>query len=175
MSKKQILKAKKKEIENRGLGQQLVFDEEGKPVPKYKMESLDEYKSRLMNDLGDEQNILIKAAEKHAEKERQAMSVEDVTDKQVQKQRLREKRLMRKMKEKEMNEDSAGPIVTLGPIDEASEQDSNTSEQDSDTSEQDSEQSEELTSRKRRKIASETLDNLGADNLEALALQLMEQ
>ncbi|KAJ3396846.1 ATP-dependent RNA helicase dbp4 [Lobulomyces angularis] len=122
LTKKQLLRAKEKEIKARGLGKKFNFDDEGKPILSFKFENLDEYEKRLEmeededeENLAKEKNILQKKQKKHQIEELEKLSKVDIVDKE--KERLK-KRLMKrekKLKEKEFRrlESGTGGGVSL--------------------------------------------------------------
>ncbi|KAJ3089974.1 ATP-dependent RNA helicase dbp4 [Quaeritorhiza haematococci] len=133
LNKRQLLKAKQKELASRGSAQKFVFDEEGNAVATYKLESLEEYTARLAQDMATDEGdagdseaaekakklkadaILKGAAQKHAETVGKKMAVIDEQDKQVEKEKRRLKRLEKKLKLKELRRElSSGVQVTLG-------------------------------------------------------------
>ncbi|KAJ3225369.1 ATP-dependent RNA helicase dbp4 [Clydaea vesicula] len=122
LTKKQLLRAKEKEIKARGLGKKFNFDDEGNPILSFKFENLDEYEKRLEmeededeENLAKEKNILQKKQKKHQIEELEKLSKVDIVDKE--KERLK-KRLMKrekKLKEKEFRrlESGTGGGVSL--------------------------------------------------------------
>ncbi|KAI8832716.1 P-loop containing nucleoside triphosphate hydrolase protein [Chytridium lagenaria] len=100
ISKKEMLKAKKKEMKARGLGQKIGFDEEGVPISNA-LETLEEFaakgsiEERQMKRIAEETTNLKQA---------------DLTDKEIARDKRREKRLKQKLREK--NEEFVDEVPT---------------------------------------------------------------
>lgn len=90
-SHRQVLKSKQKAIKERGLGKKLYFDEEGNALHAYKLESLDEFVEK--EDIESRQ-------QKYLDQQKGEMSVADVVDKTVAKEKLKEKKKAKKAKER---------------------------------------------------------------------------
>ncbi|KAJ3035049.1 ATP-dependent RNA helicase dbp4 [Rhizophlyctis rosea] len=107
---RQILKEKEKELKKRGLGQKLVFDEEGVARKAYDFETLEKFTST--------ESIETRQA-KYLEETKAKMSEADVKDKAVSKEKLREKKAARRAKERERNRaesgDGVGGVTIAGP------------------------------------------------------------
>ncbi|KAJ3113952.1 ATP-dependent RNA helicase dbp4 [Phlyctochytrium bullatum] len=100
MTKKQLLKAKQKELKARGKGKKLEFDEDGNLIEN-KLETLEEFVAKG--------SIEKRQAERLA-MESMAIKEADVEDKELAKAKRREKRLKKKLKEKE--DDFSGDEAT---------------------------------------------------------------
>ncbi|KAI8618851.1 P-loop containing nucleoside triphosphate hydrolase protein [Chytriomyces sp. MP71] len=102
-TKKQLLKAKQKELTKRGSSQKLEFDEEGNPVI-HKLETLEEFEAKG--------SIAARVAE-HLEAQTEDMKEADKEDKDIVRAKRREKRLLQKAKERALlsGEDGVSHIV----------------------------------------------------------------
>ncbi|ORX76886.1 DEAD-domain-containing protein, partial [Anaeromyces robustus] len=89
ITKKKLKKFKEKELKSRGTGTKFKFDDEGNAVPLYTLESLAEYEEK--NDISEQQKLYL-------EKNTEVLQKEDVIDKQTQKEKLKAKRLIKKLK-----------------------------------------------------------------------------
>jgi len=106
ITKKKLKKFKEKELKSRGTGTKFRFDDEGNAVPLYTLESLAEYEEK--HDIKEQQKIYLEKGTEELEKE-------DVVDKQTQKEKLKAKRLIRKLKKAGQEEFMDEPTVVLGP------------------------------------------------------------
>ncbi|TPX48768.1 hypothetical protein SeMB42_g00335 [Synchytrium endobioticum] len=116
-SKRRLHRLKEKEIKKRGSAQKFVFDEEGTAIPAYSLQSLEQFTSE--KPIGDRQVEYVTNTSTQ-------MQEADVTDKSVEKARLKERKKLKKLKEKEARrENSRGTVATLGssPDDEEDEGD----------------------------------------------------
>ncbi|KAI8906041.1 P-loop containing nucleoside triphosphate hydrolase protein [Gorgonomyces haynaldii] len=173
----QIIKPKKKKelVKNLPRGQKLVFDDEGEAVNPYELESLEHFEQQDVQELEKE----------YLEQERSKMTKEDLLDKERQRQKLREQKRERRLKEKQKRREQSGPSVgvqlaTAGSDEDPSESHSDNqsadyqhSDQESrEPSEQESDQessdSDERHSKKRK------LEQLNTNDLESLALQMLQ-
>jgi ATP-dependent RNA helicase DDX10/DBP4 len=100
-------KLRKKVIQQYPKGEKLVFDDDGKAHPLYELETMDDY---LKRGLPQDQ------ISKHVEQESAKMRDVDVEDQQVAKLKRREKKLKRKMLEKQARQGTA-PTAVLGGSD----------------------------------------------------------
>jgi ATP-dependent RNA helicase DDX10/DBP4 len=108
LSHRQVLKAKTKELKERGLGKKFSFDEDGKPLLAYRMESLDQFAKEKPLDT---------RLEEYVSKQTSTMKEADALDKKVQKERVRERKLEKKRKERAARQEASGSAagVSLGP------------------------------------------------------------
>lgn len=87
--------SKKAMLKYRGLGEKLIFDDEGQPHQVYEMKKGDEVPKKDVMKMGKE----------FAEKERSVMQNVDVIDKEVAKMRRKEKKRKRKEREQVSGEE----------------------------------------------------------------------
>lgn len=108
LSHRQVLKSKTKELKERGLGKKFSFDEDGNPLLKYRMESLDQFAKERPLDT---------RLEEYVSKQTSTMKEADALDKKVQKERVRERKLEKKRKERAARQEASGAAagVSLGP------------------------------------------------------------
>ncbi|KAJ3178195.1 ATP-dependent RNA helicase dbp4 [Geranomyces variabilis] len=108
LSHRQILKLRAKELKQRGLGTKLYFDEDGKPMPAFEMEKLSDFVKK--EDLETRHKKYIDAQIKD-------MSEVDQVDKEVARQKLKERKKELKMKERALRQEESGASMgaTLGP------------------------------------------------------------
>ncbi len=73
------------------------------------METVAEFSNRIQEQMSSEGdailNPIMKAASKHAKEEAQKMMTVDIGDKQVEKERIKEKKRQRRLREKEFGRD----------------------------------------------------------------------
>ncbi|KAI8997958.1 P-loop containing nucleoside triphosphate hydrolase protein [Gaertneriomyces semiglobifer] len=106
-SHRQILKAKQKELKERGTNKKVYFDEDGNVMDAYKLETLEEFVQK--EDLDSRQS-------KYLETEKEGMSEADKIDKAIAKERLKQKKKEKRLKERAARQEESGPVtVTLGP------------------------------------------------------------
>lgn len=104
--REKLLKSKKKLLKFKGHGQKLVFDDDGNAHPIYELIDEDDFKAQ-----GPVEELRRQFVEGETEKVAEA----DLDDKEVAKQKRKEKRERRKMLEKmERGEIPAGPVAQLG-------------------------------------------------------------
>ncbi|KAF9349739.1 ATP-dependent RNA helicase dbp4 [Mortierella sp. AD094] len=112
MSKRQQKMSKIERLKNQGKGNKLIFDEEGGAHEIYELE--DEASFHAKGDARDQQKQFL-------EKEKKVMDRADVLDKSTAKEKLREKKLRRKEREREemmdYDSDEEETVVTLGNAD----------------------------------------------------------
>ncbi|KAL1916238.1 uncharacterized protein VTP21DRAFT_5855 [Calcarisporiella thermophila] len=180
MSKRQLKMTKKEKVKKMSKGEKLLFDEEGRPHAVYEFE---DEKSFLKSGQASDQKRAFLA------KTLEAMQQADVEDKLTAKEKRKQKRLAKKLREREMRGEDAGAMVTLASPesdfedaeehgddyseDEGTQEKSNGKrwfQQDSDESS--GEEEVEAKGRKKRKVIEveqpETLEDQ-----EALALRLL--
>ncbi|KAJ1676880.1 ATP-dependent RNA helicase dbp4, partial [Spiromyces aspiralis] len=105
MTKRQIYKTKAKIIKNTR-NTRVVFDDEGNARPVYELE--DEATFR-------KQGPIDKLVEEHVQKNKELMEHEDVIDRALDKEKRRQKRLLKKQREREaMGETGSAPVAVLG-------------------------------------------------------------
>ncbi|KAG0368962.1 P-loop containing nucleoside triphosphate hydrolase protein [Gamsiella multidivaricata] len=108
-SKRQQNMSKVERLKNQGKGNKLIFDEEGQAHEIYELE--DEASFHAKGDASSQQKEFL-------EKERKVMDKADTIDKSAAKEKLREKKLRRKQREREemmdYDSDEGETIVTLG-------------------------------------------------------------
>ncbi|KAI1299076.1 ATP-dependent RNA helicase dbp4 [Mortierella claussenii] len=114
MSRRQQKMSKIEKLKNQGKGNKLIFDEEGGAHEIYELE--DEASFHAKGDALNQQKEFL-------EKEKRVMDKADVLDKSMAKDKLREKKLRRKQREREetMGDDSEDEeaVVTLGTPDDS--------------------------------------------------------
>ncbi|KAI8840510.1 P-loop containing nucleoside triphosphate hydrolase protein [Chytriomyces cf. hyalinus JEL632] len=112
-TKKQLLKAKHKELSNRGSAQKLEFDEDGKPII-HALETLEEFEAK---------GSISTRITQHLEAQTEDMKVADLEDKNVVRAKRKEKRLLQKAKERAALNGEDGPVgdVRLVSDDEENE------------------------------------------------------
>ncbi|KAJ3228325.1 ATP-dependent RNA helicase dbp4 [Chytriomyces hyalinus] len=112
-TKKQLLKAKHKELSSRGSAQKLEFDEEGKPII-HALETLEEFEAK---------GSISTRITQHLEAQTEDMKVADLEDKNVVRAKRKEKRLLQKAKERAALNGEDGPVgdVRLVSDDEENE------------------------------------------------------
>ncbi|KAL2913185.1 ATP-dependent RNA helicase dbp4 [Polyrhizophydium stewartii] len=108
LNHRQLLKTKTKAIKERGHSTKLVFDEEGNPVLDFKLETLDEFEKK--QDIASRQREYLEAT---TAKMREA----DTIDRSIERERLKEKKRLKRLKEKNERRAESGQEVqvTLGP------------------------------------------------------------
>ncbi|OZJ05283.1 hypothetical protein BZG36_01938 [Bifiguratus adelaidae] len=156
-SKRQLQMTKKERIKNMKSGERLVFDDEGNPHQLYEMQT--------------EQDFLKAGAPaaqqaKYIGETTEAMKDADLMDKQVAREKRKEKRLARKLREREAAEGHEPITVTLGsPDDEGGPM------ADEESSEEEEAPQEAPRRKKQRILEVEQPETL--EDQEALALQLL--
>ncbi|KAJ3396404.1 hypothetical protein CcCBS67573_g03002 [Chytriomyces confervae] len=112
-TKKQLLKAKHKELSSRGSAQKLEFDEDGKPII-HALETLEEFEAK---------GSISTRITQHLEAQTEDMKVADLEDKNVVRAKRKEKRLLQKAKERAALNGEDGPVgdVRLVSDDEENE------------------------------------------------------
>ncbi|KAJ3264314.1 ATP-dependent RNA helicase dbp4 [Chytriomyces hyalinus] len=112
-TKKQLLKAKHKELSSRGSAQKLEFDEDGKPII-HALETLEEFEAK---------GSISTRITQHLEAQTEDMKVADLEDKNVVRAKRKEKRLLQKAKERAALNGEEGPVgdVRLVSDDEENE------------------------------------------------------
>ncbi|KAF9925424.1 ATP-dependent RNA helicase dbp4 [Linnemannia zychae] len=117
ISKRQQKMSKLEKIKNKGLGNKLLFDEDGQAHEIYELE--DEASFHAKGDAKSQQKAFL-------EKEKVVMDRADIEDKSAAKEKLREKKAKRKQREREemMGYDSEDEetVVTLGNPDDSDDQ-----------------------------------------------------
>lgn len=103
--REKLLKSKKKLLKFKGHGQKLVFDDDGNAHPIYELIGEDEFKAQ-----GPVEELRRQFVEGETEKVAEA----DVEDKELARQKRKEKRERRKMLEKMERGEIAGPVAQLG-------------------------------------------------------------
>ncbi|KAJ3027464.1 UNVERIFIED_CONTAM: ATP-dependent RNA helicase dbp4 [Siphonaria sp. JEL0065] len=89
-TKKELKKAKQKELASRGSAQKVEFDEDGKPIV-HRLETLEEFEAK---------GSIAARQQEHLEKQVRGMASADVEDKGIAKQKRKEKRQLAKAKAK---------------------------------------------------------------------------
>ncbi|KAJ3134874.1 ATP-dependent RNA helicase dbp4 [Physocladia obscura] len=89
-TKKELTKAKIKELTSRGLSKKIEFDEEGNPIDNA-LETLEEFEAK---------GSIASRQAQHLEVQTKGMKVADVEDKDIVRQKRKEKRLLQKVKER---------------------------------------------------------------------------
>ncbi|KAJ3148804.1 ATP-dependent RNA helicase dbp4 [Geranomyces michiganensis] len=107
LTHRQILKLRAKELKQRGLGTKLYFDEDGKPMPAFEMEKLSDFVQK--EDLESRHKKYIDAQIKD-------MTAVDQVDKEVARQKLKERKKELKMKDRALRQEESGASMgaTLG-------------------------------------------------------------
>ncbi|KAI9592977.1 P-loop containing nucleoside triphosphate hydrolase protein [Syncephalis fuscata] len=121
-SKRSMRKTKKDIAKNAPRGEKLLFDDEGEAHPVYEFEALDDFMKA--GDVTEKQKAYV-------EENLAAMRDADATDRQMAREKRREKRLKRKLREQEEannNEDDDKYVVQLGGISDEGEADSGSDE-----------------------------------------------
>ncbi|KAG0212412.1 ATP-dependent RNA helicase dbp4 [Mortierella sp. GBA30] len=143
VSKRQQRMSKLEKIKNQGKGNKLLFDEDGRAHEMYELE--DEASFHAKGDALSQQKEFL-------EKEKKVMDRADVVDKGAAKEKLREKKARRKLREREemMSDysDDEETVVTLGNPDDSGDEYDQGSDYDMDQ-EEDEGQSEDETPKKR--------------------------
>ena len=157
-SHKELLKTKRKELKKLGLGQKVIFDDDGNAINAFELESVKEFMKTDLNSK-KEQYLTEKSLE---------MKNADILDKNREKLRLKELKMLRKIKGKQQ----PSPVetgVTLDPTSfsqyESESESEQELEQDYEESEEESEDVEQPKSKKMK---------LQNEELEKLALKLLE-
>ncbi|ORX98326.1 DEAD-domain-containing protein [Basidiobolus meristosporus CBS 931.73] len=170
LSKKQLLKLKKKALRDAPNNEKLVFDDEGVAHPIYELESLDSF----MKD-GD-----VKEKQKeYLNQTLEVMKEADLTDRQYEREKRRAKKLEKKLKAKALEEesDSEGAVVTLGGADDDSEDDDDeqeSSEEEQSESEESESEPEPSKSYKRGTKGTGSLERSGPPSKRQKILQVEE-
>ncbi|KAF9412152.1 ATP-dependent RNA helicase dbp4 [Entomortierella beljakovae] len=137
MSRRQQKMSKIERLKNQSTGNKLLFDEEGKSHEIYELE--DEASFHAKGDALEQQKEFL-------EKEKKVMDRADILDKSNAKEKLREKKLRRKEREREMMDYDSGDeetVVTLGNPDDSD------GDYDMDNGSDDDNEDEEETPKKR--------------------------
>ncbi|KAG4090799.1 P-loop containing nucleoside triphosphate hydrolase protein [Neocallimastix lanati (nom. inval.)] len=159
ITKKKLKKFKEKELKSRGTGTKFKFDDEGNAIPLYTLESLAEYEEK--NDISEQQKIYLEKGTEELEKE-------DVVDKQTQKEKLKAKRLIKKLKRAGQEEFMDEPTVVLGgasdneeyeDYEEEEENDGFNSEEYSGEDQEEVEDKKQLNKKRNRKNEEDEDDN----------------
>jgi ATP-dependent RNA helicase DDX10/DBP4 len=114
--REKLLKSKKKLLKYKGKGTKLVYDEEGNPHEVYELEDEDAFKAR-----GNPRQQRNKFLETQVERTRLA----DIADKEIVKQKKREKKEKRKARDRELNDEKQGSAAILVPYNEDKQPSSN--------------------------------------------------
>ncbi|KAL1987470.1 hypothetical protein VTN96DRAFT_3852 [Rasamsonia emersonii] len=148
--REKLLKSKKKLLKYKSKGTKLIYDEEGNPHQVYELEDEEKFKAQ-----GDAKEQRAKFLEAEAEKTRLA----DITDKEIARQKRREKKEKRKARERALREQQAGPTAVLAPYEEEDEGDVEGDVDMASVSEHDEEyeenEEEETRPAKRQRMSSE--------------------
>ncbi|KAJ3168309.1 ATP-dependent RNA helicase dbp4 [Geranomyces variabilis] len=159
LTHRQILKARAKELKQRGLGTKLYFDEDGKPMPAFEMEKLSDFVKK--EDLETRHKKYIDAQIKD-------MSEVDQVDKEVARQKLKERKKELKMKERALRQEESGASMgaTLGPSSdyEGSEGSGDEEQEEDDEEESDAEEDESEASGDEGESANEMDIDLNEDS-----------
>ncbi|TPX33592.1 hypothetical protein SmJEL517_g03528 [Synchytrium microbalum] len=127
-SRRRLQRLKEKEIKKRGSGQKYMFDDEGTAVPTYKLQNLDEFATEQPIPERQAEYIVASSAK---------MKTADVADKSVERERIRERKKLRKLKEKESRRENSKPaMVTLSAAEAGDEDDAAMQQDDEDDGEE---------------------------------------
>ncbi|KAG8923794.1 ATP-dependent RNA helicase dbp4 [Tulasnella sp. 418] len=96
-------------LKYKGLGNKLVFDEEGIGKQIYEFEDDEEFKRKL----GGKDESVLKAAREFAEREREKLKIADVRDREEAQEKKREKKRKRKEREREAAALASRVAITL--------------------------------------------------------------
>ncbi|KAF9977497.1 ATP-dependent RNA helicase dbp4 [Actinomortierella ambigua] len=142
VSKRKQKMSKLEQTRNKGQGHKLVFDEEGQAHEIYELEEEADFLAK--GDAKEQQKAFLA-------KEQQIMEREDITDRAINKEKLREKKLRRKLRDREMEGDYSDEetVVTLGNADDFSDGGYSGPSGDEDYSMDEAESGEEDSSKKR--------------------------
>ncbi|CAO3664112.1 unnamed protein product [Umbelopsis ramanniana] len=169
-SKRQLNLSKKELAKKQSKGERIIFDDEGKPHALYEMQDEASF-------LKDGDAATQKA--KFLEEEGTVMQEADIEDKQVAKDKRREKRLAKKLREREQLENGDESGAVLGGSSDESDEDMEEDESPSQEAGQkrepkwfEDDSSDEEESRKRAKLIEVEQPESIADQ-EALALRLL--
>ena len=151
-AKKKVSKVRRAK-EELGLGKRVVFDEDGHAFDPFTMQSIQEFAPTAQ--------VVAAKQQQFVETNAAAMKKADAIDKDIEKARRREIKLLRKEKEKAIRREQSGyqaPMATLGALSEDVTYDDNESE-----SESESDDDEDTPAFKRQKL----------ESLEDLAVKIM--
>ncbi|KAJ3305986.1 ATP-dependent RNA helicase dbp4 [Blyttiomyces sp. JEL0837] len=107
-SKKQLLKAKQKELAKRGMAKKTEFDEEGNPI-LFSLETMEEFEAK---ESIEERRL------RHLQEQQLGMKVADAEDKNIAKEKRRMKRLAEKLKAKGDGGETEAVAILAGGSDE---------------------------------------------------------
>ncbi|KAG0229605.1 ATP-dependent RNA helicase dbp4 [Actinomortierella wolfii] len=112
ISKRKQKMSKLELTRNKGQGHKLVFDEEGQAHEIYELEEEADFLAK--GDVKEQQRAFLA-------KEQEIMEREDITDRAINKEKLREKKLRRKLRERELEGgySEEETVVTLGNPDDS--------------------------------------------------------
>ncbi|KAG0270551.1 ATP-dependent RNA helicase dbp4 [Actinomortierella ambigua] len=141
-SKRKQKMSKLEQTRNKGQGHKLVFDEEGGAHELYELEEEADFLAK--GDAKEQQRAFLA-------KEQQIMAREDVTDRAISKEKLREKKLQRKMRDREMEggHSDEETVVTFGNPDDSEDGGHSAPSGDEDHSMDEAESGDEESSKKR--------------------------
>ncbi|KAG2183415.1 hypothetical protein INT43_006421 [Umbelopsis isabellina] len=171
MSRRQLKLTKKELAKKQSKGERIVFDDEGKPHALYEMQ--DEESFLKDGDAATQR-------QKYLEEEADLMKEADIEDKAVAKEKRREKRLAKKLREREQSANEEHGAVLAGSSDEFDEEmeefDGGSEEEDTGKKREakwfEDDSSDEEASAKRAKLIEVEQPETIADQ-EALALKLL--
>lgn len=112
--REKLLKSKKKLLKFKGHGQKIVFDDDGNARPLYELVDEDEFRAQ-----GPVEELRRRFVEGEGEKVAEA----DVEDKELARQKRKEKRERQKMLEKMERGEAAGPVGTVAQLEGAGQED----------------------------------------------------